>query len=278
MNAPNSCTNLKKAIERLAAGKGDAVRLGRALADVVLGQMLPDGVVKGGSALLFRYGGAATRYTRDVDTARTAGEERHFADLEERLAAGWCGFTGRLVAIEPAAPRGVPPAYVMKPFAVKLSYRGKAWMTVRVEVGHNEIGDADVAEKELAPDLAEAFEALGFPRPAGIPLMRLPVQIAQKLHAVSQPGSLRAHDLVDLQLVLARSAVDLAETASVCRRLFSYRKRHAWPPRIEAGPGWDALYAAALADVTDRRGVLPTVEEAVAWANALVAKIDAATP
>ena len=89
MNAPNSCTNLKKAIERLAAGKGDAVRLGRVLADVVLGQMLPDGVVKGGSALLFRYGGAATRYTRDVDAARTADEERYFADLEERVAAGW---------------------------------------------------------------------------------------------------------------------------------------------------------------------------------------------
>ena len=48
MNAPNSCTNLKKAIERLAAGKGDAVRLGRALADVVLGQMLPDGVSQPG--------------------------------------------------------------------------------------------------------------------------------------------------------------------------------------------------------------------------------------
>ena len=70
MKRPNSCVNLKKAIERLPAAGRDAVRLGRALANVVLGQMLPDGVVKGGSALLFRYGGSVTRYTRDVDTAR----------------------------------------------------------------------------------------------------------------------------------------------------------------------------------------------------------------
>ncbi|MBQ7251907.1 MAG: hypothetical protein IJS32_04820 [Kiritimatiellae bacterium] len=47
MKRPNSCVNLKKAIERLPAAGQDAVRLGRALANVVLGQMLPDGVVKG---------------------------------------------------------------------------------------------------------------------------------------------------------------------------------------------------------------------------------------
>ena len=42
MKRPNSCVNLKKAIERLPAAGRDAVRLGRALANVVLGQMLPD--------------------------------------------------------------------------------------------------------------------------------------------------------------------------------------------------------------------------------------------
>ena len=277
MKRPNSCVNLKKAIERLPAAGQDAVRLGRALANVVLGQMLPDGVVKGGSALLFRYGGGVTRYTRDVDTARAAGEDRYLADLEKRLEAGWCGFTGRIVPGEPAAPRGVPPAYVMKPFDVKLSYHGKPWMTVHVEVGHNEIGDADAAEEELAPDLANAFETMGFPRPAGIPVMRLPYQIAQKLHAVSSPGSIRAHDLVDLQLVLSRSQVDLAETAAVCHRLFSYRRRQAWPPRIAKGDGWDALYERALGDLGTRDGILSTADEAVAWVNDLIARI-AATP
>lgn len=70
MNRPNSCTNLVKAINRLAGGGRDPLRLSRALANVVVAQMLPDGVVKGGSSLMFRYGGDMTRYTRDMDTAR----------------------------------------------------------------------------------------------------------------------------------------------------------------------------------------------------------------
>ena len=58
MKRPLTCVNLNKAIYRLA-GAGDSVRLSRALADVVVAQMLPDGVVKGGSSLLFRYGPGA---------------------------------------------------------------------------------------------------------------------------------------------------------------------------------------------------------------------------
>ena len=55
MKRPNTCVNLIKAIGRIAAG-GDSVRLSRAMANVVVGQMLPEGVVKGGSSLMFRYG------------------------------------------------------------------------------------------------------------------------------------------------------------------------------------------------------------------------------
>ena len=61
MKKPNSCVNLTKAINRLAVDCGDPIRLGRAMAAVVVGQMLPGGVVKGGSALMFRYGEKATR-------------------------------------------------------------------------------------------------------------------------------------------------------------------------------------------------------------------------
>lgn len=42
------------------------------MANVIIGQILPDGVVKGGSSLMFRYGENCTRYTRDIDTARVA--------------------------------------------------------------------------------------------------------------------------------------------------------------------------------------------------------------
>lgn len=53
---PNSRVNLDKAIERVF-GRGDAALRDRTIiADVVVAQMLPDGVVKGGSSLKMRYG------------------------------------------------------------------------------------------------------------------------------------------------------------------------------------------------------------------------------
>ena len=55
MKRPLTCVNLIKAIGSLSVGQ-DPVRLSRAMANVIVAQMLPDGVVKGGSSLLFRYG------------------------------------------------------------------------------------------------------------------------------------------------------------------------------------------------------------------------------
>ena len=102
MNRPNTCVNLIKAINRVAGPGRDALRLSRALANVIVAQMLPDGVVKGGSALMFRYGGNATRYTRDVDTARVMSLDAYLDKLEASLKTGWNGFTGRLQHVEPA--------------------------------------------------------------------------------------------------------------------------------------------------------------------------------
>lgn len=50
MNRPNTCANLIKAINRIASPDHDALRLGRALANVVIAQMLPDGVANGGES------------------------------------------------------------------------------------------------------------------------------------------------------------------------------------------------------------------------------------
>ena len=73
MNRPNTCANLIKAINRIAGRERDSLRVSRALANVIVAQMIPDGVVKGGSSLMFRYGGDKSRYTRDMDTARPLG-------------------------------------------------------------------------------------------------------------------------------------------------------------------------------------------------------------
>lgn len=273
---PNSATNLGKAIKRYCAAGQDDIRLARAMADVVVGQMLPPCVVKGGSSLMFRYGGDVTRYTKDVDTARVIDLESYLDNLRTKLAEGWNGFTGKLVDVEPPSPPNVPKPYLMMPYDIKLQYLGRAWMTVRIEVGHNEIGDADDCERELPEDIADAFVALGFPRPEKIPVMKLAHQVAQKLHAISGVGSDRAHDLVDLQLINLHSALDLAEVKATCERLFAYRREQAWPPKLVKGPNWADIYKDARDTLRESSSILKTVDEAIRWTTDLIKKIDAA--
>lgn len=74
------------------------------MANAIVAQMLPDGVVKGGSAIKMRYGNARTRYATDLDTATTTEPAVYATALGEALAVGWEGFTGRIVERRPARP------------------------------------------------------------------------------------------------------------------------------------------------------------------------------
>lgn len=267
-DVPNSVRSLEQRIRNLEGTEELAIRRRVGMALVVVGQMLPEGAIKGGSAMALRYG-RGTRFTQDLDAARVQPLAQFRSDFEDSLAVGWAGFTGRL--IEKAAPRptGVPTAYFMQPFDVKLDYRGRPWCTVKFEIGHNEIGDADEPEYQLADGLGQLFTEVGLEAPKRVPVMRADHQVAQKLHAVSEPGSERVRDLVDLQLLDAGEDLDLAQVKATCIRLFEYRRQQAWPPTIETGAGWGTLYEAAVEDID----VLPDAEGAVAWVNEFVQRI-----
>lgn len=269
MNRPNSRRNLDAAILRAFGTEREALHARNLMANAIVGQMLPNGVVKGGSALSLRFGDAGTRFTSDLDTARSENLDEFVEQLGESLAVGWEGFTGRIVALAPAHPKDVPPHYVMQPFEVKLSYNGKSWFTVRLEVGHDEIGDADVVEYGLADDVADLFEKIGLPRPGPSPLMPLHHQVAQKLHGATEPESRRAHDLIDLQLIVGKGDIDYGKTREACVRLFDYRRMQAWPPTVVENEGWDELYRSQLRSAD----VLQDVGAAVEWANDLIARI-----
>ncbi len=269
-NAPVSVRSLEQRIRNLEGTEGLAVRRRVAMALVVVGQMLPEGAIKGGSAMALRYG-RRTRFTQDLDAARVQSLTKFRSDFEDSLAAGWTGFTGRLVERPAPRPAAVPSAYVMQPFDVKLEYRGRPWCTVKFELGHNELGDADEPEYQLSDDLGQLFTEVGLEVPDPVPVMRTDHQIAQKLHALSSPGSERARDLVDLQLLEKNEALNLTQVAETCVRLFDYRRQQTWPPTIEIGNQWDTLYLEAAEDID----VLSTVEEAVTWANELIQHITA---
>lgn len=268
---PNSRRNLDVALERLV-GKPNLVAKRAIMANAIVAQMLPDGSVKGGSAIKMRLGDGATRFTTDLDIARASAIDDFSEQLAGSLAAGWEGFTGALVEERQAHPKGVPSQYVMQPFSVKLLYNGKPWVTVDLEVGHNEIGDADEPDFVSPEDANAVLENLGFPPLGPIPVMALRHQIAQKLHAVSAPSNMRAHDLIDLQLLDKAYEGDYSDVRETCMRLFAYRKMQAWPPTIAGGAEWETAYA----DQLPSGDLILNVGDAISWANSLIGRIDAA--
>lgn len=273
-NAPNSRSNLERAISRYAGN--DSVRaneLAVALSNAVVAQMIDAGVVKGGTSLKLRYGEKATRVTKDLDTAWSIDLDSFLKGIGQKLRQGWCGFTGEVVVLKQSTPRGVPFDYIMQPCAVHLYYLGTPWRNVDMEIGHNEIGDADAFDVIPVPsEIAALVEYLCFPALGDVRVMKLEYQVAQKLHGVSERGSKRAHDLIDLQLIASQTAIDLVLTAAICRQLFRYRRKQPWPSTITKNENWDAIYA----NQKGRLPVLPTVDEAVAWANGLIGRINAA--
>ena len=101
----------------------------------------------------------------------------------------------------------------MQPFDVKLSYASQSYLTVQLELGHDEVGSTKEPRLALDAGIADVIERLGFPAPAPVPVLAVGHQIAQKLHACTTPnrtgGNERADDLVDLQILVAADPPDL---------------------------------------------------------------------
>lgn len=278
---PRSERVLRERIRAAAAtGGGLEQRVARTVANTIVGQMLPPGVVKGGTAMQLRRGARETRFTPDLDVTRAANisVEEYIEQLQDRLEVGWSGFMGTLVERPAARPDDVPEAYVMRPFDVRLVFPSRHWMTVRLEVGHDEIGSAAIAEPRIADDIVQLFLDLGLDQPEPIAVLEVSHQVAQKLHACSwvnprTGANERAHDLVDLQLLDQEETIDPARVAAVAARLFAVRQEQTWPPTIVAHEGWASIYD----ETADQLAVLATVDEAVAWANELIARAIAAT-
>lgn len=216
-------------------------------------------------------GDTSSRYSLDLDTARSAALDDFIDSLAENLNVGWDDFTGLLVEKTPAKPKNVPHAYVMQPFEVKLQYMGRPWLTIPLEVGHNEIGDADESDIVEAKDLYDIFDYLSLQKPAPVRLMKLEYQIAQKLHGLTEDDSIRAHDLIDLQLIINSANIDYAKTKNIFIRLFDYRHMQKWPAKVVKNNEWENLYLTQAEDLN----VLESLDEAIIWANELIKKIDA---
>lgn len=267
MSTPQNVAFLERAIRKTVSSNLEHNQLRVMMADAIVGQFVRNGVLRGGTSLKFRYGLKTTRFTMDFDVARKVDQDVFERGLAQRMESGWAGFTGTIETLDKASPQGVPEEYVMQPYRIRLNYKNHPWCSVRLEVSYDELGDAEQSDFCKVPEeVCRVFEQLGFPVPEGLPLMTVPYQIAQKLHGVTDPGSRRAQDLVDLQLLFKNETVNLAEVNNICGRLFLNRKRQPWPSHVTGGDEWRDAYAHSAMGID----VVDSFEEAIAFVNAKI--------
>lgn len=226
----------------------------------------PRFTVKGGVALELRLRSAA-RATRDLDLVLT-GPFEPLDRLAIAFAEPYQNFGFRLKR----EPHTMPNEAVR--VEVALSYLGKPWGSVQVDVSPPELEGVRV---ELI-DAVELTE-FGLQGPSAVPCLSLACHIAQKLHAVSRPAlpewrNDRFRDLVDL-LLLRDLVTDHAEVRRACEEVFAVRRTHPWPPLLEAPEEWAAPFARLARDTG-----LPVedLHQAVLELRGFVCAIDATAP
>jgi Nucleotidyl transferase AbiEii toxin, Type IV TA system len=241
-------------------------------------------LLKGGTLLQHRLN-ATARTTKDVDGLIRGDLGEFLLALEDALAEPWGPLTLRRGEVEVVNV----PHKIIKPrrFDTILELRGVTWRRIQFEISPDEAG--------IGQD-SEAIEPLplggfGLPDPDNLVGIAMRFQIAQKLHAVSDPHEPpdsindRARDVVDLlllrDLAAGTGSPTLAEIRAAGVAVFDARVQEAgqlgltsrhWPPTVIGHPHWadDFVRAAGSA------GIDSSLAEAVAEANAWIATIDRA--
>lgn len=227
-------------------------------------------LLKGGAAMELRLKLEA-RTTKDIDTVFRESMKSVLDRLDETLQQGWGDFT-----FERTAPEAIKDTRSVR-LAIKLSYRAKRWGTVPLEVAPAEGDSGNDVETLDAIDIGH----FGLDGPDRVPCLGVRYQIAQKVHACTEPPlegkaeNPRFHDLIDLILLSDLVADDgWPAVRSACIDTFESRARHGWPPEVVVYPSWPAAFAALAAD---QGFAITDVEEAASQVREMIARIDAAT-
>jgi len=264
---PPNAISLGKRIRNLAdKAKIDPDLLEVAFAQVVLGQTLP-GVLRGGAALKIGLGPFGSRFSSDADLVLPHGVIPD--SFEEWINSGkreWGRFRVEITfRKKDARPEGVPSEYVIRTYTARIFYGNSEWRAVKLEVGRDEIGGYDRPVGRIAKEWTIYFRKIGLEDPEAVALFPYQEQLIEKVDGCTRPDKNgqndRAHDLVDIQLILQDTGIAPAELLDIAGRSFAYRGI-SWPPTARRFPGWEALY---LADAVDYPEVIQDVDEAVSW-------------
>jgi len=176
----------------------------------------PRFLLKGGLAIELRLGLKA-RATKDIDVVFRGDPQRLRDTLEEALAPGYAPFEFRLAASDAIRDTGA------ERMDVKLTFNGRDWATLQVEISPDEAGAGEV---ELLDAIGIAD--LGLQGPDRVACQSLRYQIATKLHAASErfkdKENDRYRDVIDL-ILLRDLAPNLSDVREACDDIFLSRER-----------------------------------------------------
>jgi len=259
---PNSpatqARNLERRIQQLAEERGTTpARLRRLVGFAVLCETLAEAAaqaviplffVKGGVAIELRLGLAA-RATRDLDVGLCVEPKQLLPEFDRALIVGFGDFTLRRRGEARALDNG---AHSLE---VGLQYFGRPWATVDVDLASARM------DSQTDTVLPIALQDLGLTRPRPVPCLALTEQVAQKVHALTEPmprgrPNARARDVLDVLLLDARLRLDPVAVSDACARIFTERNVHSWPIvrfsfPLEWTPTLTELSRQAAYDTTD---------------------------
>ena len=239
MNKKQFLLLLTDAAKELSIG---VVDVERALANFIVahaffraaGEMDIAGFVKGGTAQIWRLGIHDSRQTRDIDIVVATGREETAKVLSsmQNLQIGEFSI-GRTSIQRDRTTIKVPADYRIVVAKVQLKIENSSWLTCDLEILPLE-GQAQAKSETAHPDLQTLIKLLGFAHLTELPVISVELQIAEKLHAVTEPGSERATDLLDIAKAVRLLPINSETLRLEVRRVFERRGTHvfdqSWAP------------------------------------------------
>ncbi|HWI95189.1 MAG TPA: nucleotidyl transferase AbiEii/AbiGii toxin family protein [Solirubrobacterales bacterium] len=223
-------------------------------------------LIKGGASMELRLGMGA-RTTKDIDVVFRGAPGEMLDALEEAFAQPYGNFSFRRKGpAEDIRETGSRRLFV------QVSFAGKDWQTLQIEVARPEATEAELVP--VAIGIAD-FKLMG---PERVACLALRYQVAQKLHAVTEQPDGRANhrfwDLIDLQLQRELLGNNLARVREAYVEIFIGRDLQPWPPGLVIPEDWREPYAAVAGELD---ADLPLdVDSAANQVRDFIAVIDAA--
>lgn len=232
-------------------------------------------ILKGGTLLQYRLN-LTTRATKDIDGIVRGDIDSFIQSLDAQMREQWGPISFARTEIEEVRV----PSKIINPrrFYINLMLHGKLLRKVKIEISPDE-GKAGSSYESFTPPSLSAF---GIPTPDSLVGLQLSYQVAQKIHAASDPHdppeyiNERARDLVDLVLLhsmileteepsedeLKAAIVDIFDARAAEARATG-RNPRLLPASIFAYPHWEKDYLKTAQSV----GVGLSMEDAATLIN-----------